>query len=44
MAKDEVNWQHHIDKYFDSCQKIEETGDESVGDEYLLNASLENPK
>jgi hypothetical protein len=44
MAKDVVNWQHHIDEYFDSCQKIDESDDESIGDEDLLNTSLKNPK
>jgi hypothetical protein len=35
IAKDEANWQHYIDEYFNSCWTIneDENDDDSVGEE-----------
>ena len=35
IAKDEANWQHYIDEYFNSCRTIneDENDDDSVGEE-----------
>jgi hypothetical protein len=30
LTKDESIWQHYIEEYFESCQKIDESFDESI--------------
>jgi hypothetical protein len=45
IAKNEKSWQHYIDEYFDSYQRIDESDDESVGGDVVpSDSSLEEPR